>query len=128
MNSEEKPTDSIKFPGKLLAPIKRFLESEIVRLKRREKDMKQSDPFMDGSRTTENSIEEDVDEQVGHFETVVKANFIKKQIIQVRKALTLLKIGKYGTCEKCGKMIDTDRLAIKPDTTVCIKCEKESEF
>ena len=118
----------VKFPGKLLLPIKRFLEGEIVRLKRREKSMKQSDPFLDEARTMENSVEEDVDEQVGHFETVVKANFIKKQIVQVRKALTVLKIGKYGTCEKCGKMIDTDRLAVKPETTVCIKCEKESEF
>jgi RNA polymerase-binding transcription factor DksA len=97
-------------------------------LKRRERSMKQSDPFMDGSRTMENSIEEDVDEQVGHFDTVVKANFIKKQIVEVRKALTFLKIGKYGTCAKCGKMIDTDRLAVKPEATVCIKCEKESEF
>ncbi|MFA5828256.1 MAG: TraR/DksA C4-type zinc finger protein [Candidatus Shapirobacteria bacterium] len=128
MKSETKPAESIKFPGRLVAPIKHFLEGEIVRLKRREKDIKQSDPFMDAARSTENSIEEDVDEQVGHFETVVKANFIKKQIVQVRKALTYLRIGKYGTCEKCGKMIDTDRLAIKPEATVCIKCEKESEF
>ena len=127
MKSEE--TDgSVKFPGKLLLPIKRFLEGEIVRLKRREKDIKQSDPFLDEARTMENSIEEDVDEQVGHFETVVKANFIKKQIVQVRKALTFLKIGKYGVCEKCKKMIDTDRLAVKPEATVCIRCEKESEF
>jgi len=128
MNSEENSKNNVKFPEKLLAPIKRFLEGEIIRLKRSEKSIKQADPFLDESRTTENSVEEDVDEQVGHFETVVKANFVKKQIVQVRKALTFLKIGKYGTCEKCGKMIDTDRLAVKPDATVCIKCEKESEF
>jgi len=128
MNSEENSKNTVKFPGRLLAPIKRFLEGEIIRLKRSEKSIKQADPFLDESRTLENSVEEDVDEQVGHFETVVKANFVKKQIVQVRKALTFLKIGKYGTCEKCGKMIDTDRLAVKPDTTVCIKCEKESEF
>jgi len=128
MNSEDNSNNSVKFPGKLLAPIKRFLEGEIIRLKRSEKSIKQADPFLDESRTLENSVEEDVDEQVGHFETVVKVNFVKKQIVQVRKALTFLKIGKYGTCEKCGKMIDTDRLAVKPDTTVCIKCEKESEF
>jgi len=126
--TEVQSKNSVRFPGKLLAPIRRFLESEIVRLKRREKGMKQSDPFMDSGRASENSVEEDVDEQVGHFETVVKVNFIKKQIVQVRKALTFLKIGKYGTCEKCGKMIDTDRLAIKPEATVCVECKKESEF
>jgi len=126
--TEVQSKNSVRFPGKLLVPIRRFLESEIVRLKRREKGMKQSDPFMDSGRASENSVEEDVDEQVGHFETVVKVNFIKKQIVQVRKALTFLKIGKYGTCEKCGKMIDTDRLAIKPEATVCVECKKESEF
>jgi len=126
--TEVQSKNSVRFPGKLLAPIRRFLESEIVRLKRRERGMKQSDPFMDSGRASENSVEEDVDEQVGHFETVVKVNFIKKQIVQVRKALTFLKIGKYGTCEKCGKMIDTDRLAIKPEATVCVECKKESEF
>jgi len=126
--TEVQSKNSVRFPGKLLVPIKRFLESEIIRLKRRERGMKQSDPFMDSARTSENSVEEDVDEQVGHFETVVKVNFIKKQIVQVRKALTFLKIGKYGTCEKCGKMIDTDRLAIKPEATVCVECKKESEF
>jgi len=128
MTTDEQSKETVKFPGKLLAPIKRFLEGEIIRLKRREKGIKQADPFLDSARTMDNSLEEDVDEQVGHFETMVKANFVKKQIVQVRKALTFLKIGKYGMCEKCGKMIDTDRLAIKPEATVCIKCEKESEF
>ena len=63
----------------------------------------------------------------GDFDALVKTNFIKKQIVQLRKALTMIKMGKYGICESCGKMIDTDRLAVKPDATICIKCEKERE-
>jgi DnaK suppressor protein len=117
----------IKFPGKLLSPIKRFLEEEIVRLKRREKQIKAADPFSNEARTAENSPEEDVDEQIGHFDAEVKVNFIKKQIVQLRKAVTRMRIGKYGICESCGKMIDTDRLAIRPDTTICINCEREAE-
>ncbi len=125
-----KKTDNdtqLKFPQKLLKPIKSFLESEIVRLKRTEKGIKRSDPFSDPGRTLENSSEEDADEQIGHFEAQVKARFVTKQIVQLRRALSLLKIGKYGICESCGKMIDTDRLAIHPGVTVCIKCEKERE-
>lgn len=87
--------------------------------------MKEADPFSDGSRVTENSLEEDVDEQIGHLQTEVKTSFIRKQIVQLRKALTRIKIGNYGVCEKCGKMIDTDRLAVRPEATVCIKCERE---
>jgi len=89
--------------------------------------MKASDPFADAQRASQNSLEEDVDEQIGHFETEIKVSFIKKQIIQLRKALSRLKIGKYGICEKCGKMIDTDRLAVGPEVTVCVSCEKERE-
>lgn len=117
----------IKFPATLLEPIKKFLEVEIAKLKRTEKKIKSGDPFGDVTRLNENSVEEDVSEQVGHFETQVKASFIKKQLVQLRKALTMIKIGRYGVCESCGKMIDTDRLAIRPETTVCIRCEKESE-
>lgn len=117
----------LSLPKKLLDPIRIFLEKELVKMKRTEKKLRKSDPFKDSTRANENSMEEDLDEQIGHFDTQVKANFIKKQIIQLRKALTMIKMGKYGVCESCGKMIDTDRLAVKPDATICIKCEKERE-
>ena len=115
------------FPKTLLEPIRKFLEIEIAKLKRTERKIKAGDPFRDPTRVNDNSVEEDVSEQVGHLETQVKAGFVKKQLVQMRKALTMIKIGKYGICESCGKMIDTDRLAIRPEATVCIKCEREAE-
>lgn len=117
----------ISFPDKLISPIRKFLESELLKMKRTEKQIKMSDPFKDEDRSMSNSDEEDVDEQIGHFDAEVKVSFVKKQIVQLRKALTRIKIGRYGICERCNKMIDTDRLAIKPEATICIKCEKESE-
>ncbi|MFA5895238.1 MAG: TraR/DksA C4-type zinc finger protein [Candidatus Shapirobacteria bacterium] len=116
-----------EIPKSLLKPIKDFLEAEIIKWKRTEKDIKKSDPFSDSNRLMQNSTEEDVDEQVGHFETEVKTSFVKKQLVQLRKALTMIKIGKYGICEKCGKMIDTDRLAVKPEVTICISCAVDRE-
>lgn len=124
---EEKNKVALNFPARLLSPIKLFLENELVSLKRQKKQLKKDDPFFDESRTNENSLETDVDEQIGHFDNEVKARFLAKQIVQFRKALTRMKIGKYGICEKCGKMIDTDRLAAEPEATTCIKCSKESE-
>lgn len=117
----------LNFPSRLLSPIKLFLEKELVKLKRTKKQLKNEDPFLDENRTTENSLEEDVDEQIGHFDNEIKSKFLSKQIVQFRTALTRIKIGKYGVCEKCGKMIDTDRLAARPEATTCIKCSKESE-
>jgi len=118
---------SLGIPMSLLRPIRDFLEAEVKKLRRTEKYVKKNDPFRDGSRGLRNSDEEDVDEQVGHFEAEVKANFIRKRLVQLRKALTNLKIGRYGVCESCGKMIDTDRLAVKPDATLCIDCRKDRE-
>lgn len=118
---------SLNLPARLLLPIKEFLEKQLVFLKRQKKLLKKSDPFMVEGRADENSFEEDLDEQIGHFDNEVQVKFLSKQIVQMRTALTRMKIGKYGVCEKCGEMIDTDRLAIKPDATTCIKCSKESE-
>jgi RNA polymerase-binding transcription factor DksA len=117
-----------KFPARLLKPIKNFLENELIKIKRNKKSLKQADPFNDVNRASENSLEADVDEQIGHFDTEIKVKFLAKRLAQLRKALTRMKLGKYGVCEKCGKMIDTDRLAINPEATTCIDCEKDSEF
>lgn len=114
-------------PEKLTRRVKKYLEKRIVELKKSEKKLKRGDPFSDSARATNNSLEEDVDEQIGHFESEIKVGFIKKQIIEFHKALTKIKIGKYGICDKCGEMIDTDRLAVRPEATVCMACEKEGE-
>lgn len=124
---KQKSDKNLILPSKLISPIKKFLENKLVSLKRQKKNIKAEDPFSDSGRTNENSYEQDLDEQIGHFDAEVKVKFINKQIVQLRKSLTRIKIGKYGVCEKCGKMIDTDRLAISPEVTTCVKCSKESE-
>ena len=108
-----------------MAPVKKYLEEERKRLKVQRNSFKKSDPFTDETRLQENSLEEDVTEQVDHYESEIKVNFVNRQIVQIRKALTRLKIGKYGICDECGKIIDTDRLAVKPETTKCIDCERK---
>jgi DnaK suppressor protein len=124
---QNKIGNKIRFPSKFLLPIRNFLESELIKIKRNKNELKKADPFNGVGRASENSLEEDVDEQIGHFDTEIKVRFLTKRIIQLRKVLTRIKLGKYGVCEKCGKMIDTDRLAVNPEATTCVKCEKESE-
>ncbi|HEX8923973.1 MAG TPA: TraR/DksA C4-type zinc finger protein [Patescibacteria group bacterium] len=115
------------FPRSLVKPIQELLKKQLVKLKKTRRELKAADPFKNEGRDTENSLEEDVDEQIGHFDAEVKVQFLTKQIVQIRKALTRVRIGKYGVCERCGKMIDTDRLAVRPETTICIDCEREDE-
>jgi DnaK suppressor protein len=45
----------------------------------------------------------------------------------VEAALRLIEKGKYGTCERCGKEIPTERLDVRPDATLCVTCQAEVE-
>jgi len=97
-------------------------------LERKKKAITEEDPFIDSRRISDNaSPDTDMAEQIGHAKTKALENQINRKLIQIRKALTRIKIGKYGICERCGKMIDTDRLMIMPETTICVKCEKKKE-
>lgn len=116
---------SIKFPRKVLKPIENFLKKEEKKLKSRKKDLVKEDPFEDFSRIDDNAaVDADAAEQAGHERVSVLKMEIEKALINIRKTLSRIKIGKYGICEKCGKMIDTDRLSINPTAILCIECEK----
>jgi DnaK suppressor protein len=116
------------FPLKILQPVANFLRQELLRLEMKKKNIAQEDPFADSSRISDNaSPDTDMAEQIGHARVKALESQINRKLIQIKKALTRIKIGKYGACEKCGKMIDTDRLMIMPETTVCVTCEKKKE-
>jgi len=118
----------IVFPTNLLEPIRQFLHLEEKKLNQRKKALEEQDPFRDSKRILDNaSSDADASEQFGHATVEGLKREVDRKLIQVRKALTRIKLGKYGTCEKCGKMIDTDRLMVFPEATVCIKCEKKRE-
>lgn len=123
-----KKINPIKIPGKLLKPIKSFLSKEERRLKKRKRDLSKEDPFKDVRRVIDNAaVDAEADEQVGHERTEALRRELDRRLIQIKKALTRIKIGQYGICEKCNRMINTDRLMVMPEATVCINCEKKAE-
>lgn len=121
------PREIIKFPGRILEPIRSFLSREEKRLDERKKGLEKEDPFTDVGRVADNAPDTDAAEQVAHERTEALRREVDRRLIQIRKALSMIKIGRYGTCERCGKMIDTDRLMVMPEATVCIECEKKKE-
>ncbi len=126
---DKKGTKSVlRFPANLLSPIGHFLQNNLKILERRKKDIEKEDPFKDFSRVSENaSPDTDAAEQFGHARSSAIKKEIDRKIIQTRKALTAVKIGKYGICEDCGKMIDTDRLMVYPEATLCASCQAKRE-
>ena len=116
----------IKFPAQVLKPVRDFLHREEKKLEKRKKDLEKEDPFSDTIRLTDNAASDaDAAEQFGHARVEAIKKQIDKRLIDIRKALGRIKIGSYGTCEKCNKMIDTDRLMVKPEATLCIDCERK---
>lgn len=118
--------ETVHFPSNLLAPVGDFLHSQLKKLEKNKKDIEKEDPFRDPARATDNAAADtEADEQFGHARTSAIKEQIEKRMIQTRKALTRVKLGKYGICENCGKMIDTDRLMIYPEATLCVDCERK---
>lgn len=118
----------IHFPRNLLSPVAKFLKDNLLTLKKRKKDIEKEDPFKDSSRLIDNaSPDADAAEQFGHARASAIKEQLDRKMIQTRKALSRIKIGKYGICEDCSKMIDTDRLMIYPEATLCASCQMKRE-
>jgi RNA polymerase-binding transcription factor DksA len=116
----EKGASVFAFPARILAPVGTFLQGRLKLLRARKKIIETEDPFKDPTRILDNaSPDTDAAEQFGHARISAIRKQINISIIQTRKALARFRIGKYGICEECGRMIDTDRLMIYPDATLC---------
>ena len=116
------------FPKNLLTPVGNFLSLQIKKLERRKKEVSKEDPFANLNRQSEKAAPDaEAEEQVAHLRSMAVEVQLQRKIIQTRRALARVKIGTYGICENCGNMIDTDRLMIYPEATLCVTCEKRKE-
>lgn len=113
----------IKFPLKILQPLKQHLKIKEDKLKKRRQELEAEDPFNDQERVINNAaVDTDAAEESGHDRVAALKLEVDKTLINIRKTLTKIKLGRFGLCEKCGKLIDTDRLAIDPTVSLCIHC------
>ncbi len=116
----------IMFPAKVLRPIYNYLKSVQKRLERKKKDLKSEDPFSDPSRVNDNAATDaDAAEISGHDRVEALRREVDRRLIQVRKSLAKIRRGKYGSCENCGRLINTDRLSVNPTAELCMKCERK---
>lgn len=121
-------TNKLRFPKNLLNPVGEFLKFKLKELQTNRKKISTEDPFKNKTRDLENAaIDTEAEEQYSHARVTAIKLELNAKAVQIKKALDRVKKGKYGICEDCGKMIDTDRLAIYPEATKCIKCEKKRE-
>lgn len=116
----------MKFPFKILKPVYNYLSMKKKKLEKQKKKLEKEDPFINTDRLIDNaSSDTDAAEQEGHERVSALKKQIDKTLIRIRKTLTRIKLGKYGICLGCGKMIDTDRLTVDPTVEYCIDCQRK---
>ncbi|GIW69716.1 MAG: hypothetical protein KatS3mg101_0463 [Patescibacteria group bacterium] len=81
------------------------------------------DPYLESGRTEGNSeyMDEAILEDTRKSVSDARMGVGSGMLIQVKKALAAIKIGKYGICEVCGKPIDKARLKAYPQATTCLE-------
>ena len=78
-------------------------------------------------------VEVDVDAEEGdpdlieREKNVALVNQLEVKQGRVQAALRSIEKGKYGICERCSIEIPTERLDVRPDTTLCVTCQAEVE-
>lgn len=117
-----------RFSDAYLEEVKTKLKAVDKDLQAQEELLKAEDPYLNSGRAEGNSEEmdeailEDVKKEIVDAQT----NSVQLKRQQIKRALSFLKIGKYGMCEICGKDIDTARLEIFPEATKCIDCASKA--
>ena len=118
---------ALRYPVRFLKPIGDFLSNQLSSLERRRSTLDGDDPFSAGRADSIASPDAGAAEQFGRARVEALRHELDRKIVQMRKALARVRVGSYGICEECGEMIDTDRLVISPDATLCVSCERKRE-
>lgn len=116
-----------KYPVEILNKIKNDLLAEKHKLETGLKKLSLEDPFTDPERVNDNAASDtEAKEEIDHERIEALQDDIKANLSSIDESLKRIKKGTYGFCDKCGKMIDTDRLAAYPNAKYCINCQNGS--
>jgi DnaK suppressor protein len=93
------------------------------------------DELWDQITTLERALEEKPDYGLGKGDPAVTRweldqallRRLRERAVSVEQALSQASQGTYGICERCGRPIHPDRLAVLPDTSICIHCARAGE-
>lgn len=91
------------------------VESELVRLRA---EMQEA-PEMTGDEVDLNVYERE--------KTLGLVAAFERRLEEIDATIQVAAQGKYGICERCGATIDPERLAIFPETRLCVSCKNETE-
>lgn len=114
----------LDFPAKQIRIIKNFLLRQQKEVEENIRKVEKDDPAKD--KVLAESSEPGTDSYIAdsHNKILVLQNNLRQVSINIKKALTKIKIGTFGKCERCGKPIETSRLMAMPTAQYCLSCSK----
>lgn len=115
----------LNFPIKSLNYIKKLLLKQQKEVERNIKEVAEDDPATTPSLAE--SSEPGTDSYVAdtHTRILVLREQLKKLGGSIKIALSKIKKGTYGKCERCGKQIETSRLLAMPTAQYCLADSKK---
>lgn len=108
---------------KITSIIEAHRDAVVAKLRR----LRREDPLTTTDRSLIVEPGTDAAELFGHEQVVVLEQRLKNDLTEIEKALSKIKKGTYGKCEKCGKAINLARLEVKPQAIYCLEDEKKME-
>ncbi|KKS31834.1 MAG: Transcriptional regulator, TraR/DksA family [candidate division WWE3 bacterium GW2011_GWF1_42_14] len=110
-------------PKEFVELIKRQLVKKEKELQKEQANLIKEDPYLEKGRTDSNSeyMDEAILEDTRKSVTDAQLSIVQTALIEVKRALAAIKIGKYGICEVCGEPIDKARLKAYPQATTCLE-------
>ena len=89
--------------------------------------LRREDPFSTEDRSIIMEPGTDAGQLFSHEQIVIIEGQLKRDLKEIEDALSKMKKGTYGICDRCKKPIDPKRLEVKPQAIYCLKCEREIE-
>lgn len=116
----------LSFPEKTLEFIRNHLLRQQREIDKNIKEVSKDDPAK--SPALAESSEPGTDSYIAdtHTKKVVLGNQLKNAKTSIKVALSKIKKGGYGKCEKCGRQIGLGRLLAMPTAQYCLSCSKKS--
>lgn len=118
----------MKFPLDVLKRIRSHLLREKKKVDTTIMSLKSQDPFSDPDRLNDNAASDtDAKEEISHERMQALEKELKLHMSEIEQTLARIQKGTYGKCLSCGKMINADRLTVKPTALYCVDCERKRE-
>jgi RNA polymerase-binding transcription factor DksA len=117
--SRQNPAEALAQKAKDAQRLREFIDRTTFAGDQREASGELSTVDQHPSDVADQTIQREVDYTI--------KDIVEDEVHQVEIAMRRQAEGRYGICDVCGMEIDPERLAARPQATLCITCQRKQE-